>query len=321
MIRDARVYVAGRDTLLGSALVAALDRGGFTAVLDDEPDLAFPGTADAFFDDARPEYVFLADGLSGGIEYNRRHPATLMQDNLAAITNVLSAAQRYGVRRLLYLGSSCMYPRDAAQPMAVGALGGGPVEPTSAAYATAKYAGVVLCDAYRREFGCDFVTAVPANAFGPGDDFSAVGGHVIPALIRRAHDAKVRGERELAVWGSGRPVRDFLYAPDAADALVFLMGRHPGDGPVNVGTGAGVSVADLARLVCDAVGYAGRLRFDPSRPDGQPVKVLDCGPLTRLGWRPATPLRAALEETYHWFLQHHATEGERDDHAAVPRTV
>jgi GDP-L-fucose synthase len=244
-----------------------------------------------------------------------------MQDNLAVTTNVLNAAHKYGTTRLLYLGSSCMYPRGMATPMPVEALGTGQLEPTSAAYATAKYAGLVLCRAYWHEFGCDFLTAIPSNTFGPGDDFSANSGHVIPALIRRAHDAKVKREPELVVWGSGRAVRDFLFAADAADALVFLMRRYADTLPINVGSGTGVSIADLARMVCDVVGYTGTLRFDASRPDGQPVKVLDCAPLAALGWRPTTALRSALEATYAWFLQHEDREDRRDAHAALPRAV
>jgi GDP-L-fucose synthase len=316
-----RIYVAGRHTLIGSALVEALLRARFRNVIADETDLTFYGTSEAFFADQRPEYVFVADGLSGGIEFNRRHPATLMQENLIVASSVLHAAYKFGTKRLVYLGSSCMYPRDAAQPMAVEALGTGPLEPTSAPYATAKSAGLMLCDAYRREFGCDFLTAIPSNTFGLGDDFSPHSGHVIPALIRRTHDARVKGEPELTVWGSGTPVRDFLFAADVADALLFLMRHYADNRPINVGSSAGVSIADLAQLVCDVVGYTGTLRFDASRPDGQPVKVLDCAPLAKLGWRPTTTLRSALEATYAWFLQHEVKEGHRDAHAAVPRAV
>jgi GDP-L-fucose synthase len=321
MNATSRVYVAGRYTLIGSALIRRLEEAGYHDVVEAEGDLTEADGAEAFFAAHRPEYVFLADGMSGGIEFNRRHPATLMQDNLTVTANVLNAAHKYATRRLLYVGSSCMYPREADQPMRVEALGTGPLEPTSAPYATAKYAGLVMCRAYWLEFGCDFVAAVPSNTFGPGDDFSPNTGHVIPALIRRAHDAKVNREPELVVWGSGRAVRDFLFAPDAADALVFLMRRYADTQPINVGSGTGVSIADLARLVCDVIGYAGALRFDATRPDGQPVKVLDCAPLAALGWRPTTALRSALEATYAWFLQHEVKEGHRDAHAALPRAV
>ncbi|HJT76056.1 MAG TPA: NAD-dependent epimerase/dehydratase family protein, partial [Gemmataceae bacterium] len=237
--------------------------------------------------------------------------------NLLVTAHVVDAAHRHGVTKLLYLASSCSYPRDAAQPLRVESLLTGAPEPTSAAYSTAKLAGWQLCAAYRRQYGARFITAIPANAFGPHDDFSADGGHVLPALLRRAHEAKVRGEPELVIWGTGLPRREFIYARDLAGACLFVLRHYDDEPPINLGGGTILSVAEAARAVADVVGYRGRLRFDAGRPDGAPLKALDSTPLRALGWRPATDFRAALEETYAWFLQHACTETPADARAAV----
>jgi GDP-L-fucose synthase len=306
MNRTARVHVAGGTSLLGAALLERLRAEGFQDLVGappDEPDLSAPGQVEEFFADARPEYVFLAAGRSGGIALNQARPAELMLDNLLAATNVIGASYRYGVRKLLYLASACVYPRLAPQPLAVESLLAGPVEPTSAAYATAKLAGWQLCAAYRQQYGAAFVTAIPTNPFGPHDDFSADTGHVVPALIRRAHEAKLAEAPTLTVWGTGTPRREFLAAADLADAAVFVMRRYDGEQPINLGGGIALSIAELARVVCDVVGYRGRLLFDASKPDGMPLKMLDSRPLAALGWRPATDFRAALAQTYDWFLR------------------
>ena len=316
---NCRVYVAGGLTLLGAALLDRLRAAGhrrLVGVPPDEPDLTDAGQVEDFFGEARPEYVFLAAGRSGGIALNVARPAELMRDNLLTAAHVLDAAHRHGVTKLLYLASSCSYPRDALQPLRVEALLTGPPEPTNAAYATAKLAGWQLCNAYRQQYGCRFVTAIPANAFGPHDDFRPDSGHVLPALIRRAHEAKVRGEPELVVWGTGTPRREFVYSRDLADACLFVMDRYDGPVPINLGGGADWSIAEAAAVVADVVGYRGRLRFDAGRPDGAPRKGLDCGPLRALGWQPATDFRTALAETYAWFLQHVVKE-ETDVRAAV----
>jgi GDP-L-fucose synthase len=313
--RTSRIYVAGGRTLLGAALLDRLRAAGhrhLVGVPPDEPDPTDAGQVEDFFGEARPEYVFLAAGKSGGIGLNQARPAELILDNLLATAHVIDAAHRHGVTKLLYLASACAYPKDALQPLRVESLWTGVLEPTSAAYATAKLAGWQLCAAYRRQYGCRFVTAIPANAFGPGDDFSPDGGHVIPALLRRAHEAKLRGEPELTVWGTGRPRREFLYSLDLADACLFVMDHYDGGAPINLGGGEDWSIAETAALVANIVGYRGRLRFDAGRPDGVPLKRLDSGPLRALGWRPATDLRTALAETYAWFLRH-ATEEERTD--------
>jgi GDP-L-fucose synthase len=319
MTRDTRVFVAGGTTLPGRALIDLLRTEGvrLVGVGADEPDLTDPDVTGAFFAGARPEVVFHCAGMSGGIGLNRAKPAELMRDNLLGTLNVLDAAHRFGVAKLLYLASSCAYPRHAPQPMRVESLGTGPMEPTSEAYSTAKFAGWKLCDAYRRQYGCRFVTGFPANCFGPHDDFSADGGHVIPALIRRAHEAKEQGAAELVVWGTGTPRREFIYSRDLARACLFVADRYEGDAPINLGGGADLSITEVARAVAEVVGFRGRLRFDATKPDGAPLKALDSTPLFAMGWRPATDFRTALEETYHWFLHHRARGETRHARQAV----
>lgn len=305
-----RTFVAGGDTLIGRALIDLLSEDGTRLVgLADEPDVTDAHATATFFARTRPDVVYLCAGLSGGIGLNRAQPVELMRDNLLGTLSVLEAAKRFGVQKLVYLASSCAYPKHAPQPMRVESLGTGPMEPTSEAYSTAKFAGWKLCEAYRREYGCRFVTAIPANGFGPDDDFTADGGHVIPALIRRAHDAKLRGDAELMVWGSGTPRREFVYSRDLARACVFVAEHYDGEAPINLGGGTDLSIADLAREVADVVGFRGRLRFDASKPDGAPLKALDSSPLLAMGWKPATAFRDALEATYNWFRHHSAKEG------------
>ena len=320
MEQNARIFVAGGSTLIGRALLERLRAGGFRRVVGappDEPDLTDAGRVAAFFAWQRPQYVFLTAGRSGGIGANRDRPAELMIDNMLVTAHVIRAAHRSGVSRLLYLASSCGYPRLAPQPMRPESLLAGPPEPTSDAYAVAKLAGWKLCQAYRRQYGATFVTAIPANAFGPFDDFSPDGGHVIPALMRRMHEAKLRGDASVVVWGSGRPLREFLYVRDLADACLFLMRRYDGEGPFNLGGGTEHSIAETARRIAEVVGYRGQIAFDAAKPDGAPRKALDSGELLALGWRPATDFRTALEETYTWFCTHEATEGRPNVRAAV----
>jgi GDP-L-fucose synthase len=311
MERTARVFVAGGGTLAGAALLDLLPADGFTNLVGvgaDEPDLTDALAVNSFFAAERPGFVFLVGGPSGGIGLNRTRPADLMLANLQVATNVLEAAHRHSATKLLYLASSCAYPREAPQPLRPESLGTGPLEPTSAPYATAKLAGVVLCDAFRRQYGCHFVVGFPANPFGPGDDFGDDSGHVIPALIRRAHEAKERGDSVLTAWGTGAPRREFLFSRDLASACLFAMRHYDGAAPLNLGGGTVLSIADAARVVADVVGFRGRLVFDTTKPDGAPLKALDASALLALGWKPATTFRAAVEETVHWFL-HHATEG------------
>jgi GDP-L-fucose synthase len=315
-----RVFVAGGETLPGSALLDLLPGKGFGTLVGtgrDEPDLTDARQVNAFFADARPEFVFLVGGPSGGIGRNRSHPADLMLDNLLTITNVVSAAHRYQVEKLLYLASSCAYPRQAPQPLQVQSLTTGPLEPTSEAYASAKLAGWKLCQAFRSQYGCRFVTGFPANAFGPHDDFSPDSGHVVPALLRRTHEAKEQGGPTLTVWGSGAPRREFIFSRDLADACLFAMRHYDDDAPINLGGGDDMSIVEVARTIADVVGFRGRLVFDTSKPDGAPRKGLDSSALRALGWRPRTEFQTAVTETYNWFLQHTAREGREHACATV----
>ncbi|HEY1191272.1 MAG TPA: GDP-L-fucose synthase [Gemmata sp.] len=315
-----RVFVAGQNTLFGRALVDLFREEGFPRVVGAgaaEPDLTNPVETGAFFARTRPECVFLCAGMSGGIALNRSAPVELMRDNLLVTLNVLDAAHRYGTTKLLHLASSCAYPKHAAQPLQVESLGTGPMEPTSEAYSTAKFAGWKLCEAYRREYGCAFVTGFPANGFGPHDDFTPEGGHVIPALIGRAHVAKQRGDAELVVWGTGTPRREFVYSRDLARACLFVARNYDGEAPINLGGGLDLSIAELAHAVADVVGFRGRVRFDTTKPDGAPLKALDSTPLLEMGWRPETDFRTALVETYRWFLHHRTTEGFAHAHRAI----
>jgi GDP-L-fucose synthase len=304
MNRVSRIYVAGGRTLIGAALLDLLSDRGFLNLVgigDEEPDLTDAAAVEAFFADAQPEYVFLAAGKSGGIGLNRERPADLMLDNLRVITNVLDAAHRSNVRKLLYLASSCAYPRNAAQPMRVESLGTGLLEPTSEAYATARLAGWKLCDAYRRQYGCRFITGFPANAFGPHDDFHPDSGHVIPALIRRTHEAKKLGLDVLTVWGTGSPRREFIFSRDLADACLYALRHYEGEAPINLGGGTDITIADAARTIANVVGFDGAIEFDSTKPDGAPLKALDSSVLLNMGWRPSTDFRTAIQETYRWY--------------------
>ncbi len=272
MNRGSRIVVAGRHTLAGAALVELLAARGFVGVSHHEPDLTDAAAVDDFFAGERPEFVFLVGGRSGGIGLNRERPAELMLDNLRTITNVVDAAHRFGVAKLLYLASSCAYPKHAPQPLRVESLCTGPLEATSEAYATAKLAGWKLCEAYRRQYGSRFVTAFPANAFGPHDDFAPESGHVIPALIRRAHDARENGDAVLPVWGTGTPRREFLFSRDLADACLFVMRHYDGTAPINLGGGTDLSIAEGAGLVTAVVdGLAAGHRLSYGRGRDVPV--------------------------------------------------
>ncbi|MCS7045872.1 MAG: GDP-L-fucose synthase [Gemmataceae bacterium] len=311
MDQQTRILVAGGDTLLGAALLRRLHGQGYHQLLGlppREPDWTDAEQVDNFFLRERPEYVFLTGGPSGGIEENRRYPADLMVENLQVAVNVIPAAFRHGIRKLLYVGSSCCYPKSAPQPLRVEYLLTGPLEPTNLAYASAKLAGLTLCRAYRQQYDAPFITTITANLFGPDDDFHPESGHVISGLMRRMHRAKVRAEPHVVIWGSGRPTRDFLYVDDAADACIFLMRHYNSEEPINVGSGTERSILETARTIAEVVGYRGRLLCDPNRPDGMPRRLLDSSPLFDLGWRPRTDFRTALAATYEWFLHQQMTE-------------
>ena len=297
----ARVYVAGEATLVGSALIRRLSALGVTNVVAD--DGCGDGAAvERLFAQTRPEYVFVAAGQTAGIDGNQRFPAELMIDNLQVAGRLIPAAWQFGVRKLQYLASSCIYPKLAPQPLQVASLWSGPLEPTSAPYAVAKLAGVTLCEAYRRQHGAAFISAIAADAYGPGDDFSPERSHVVGALLRRMHEAKCSGAPSVDVWGSGEPRREFIYVDDLADAMIFAMQRYDRAAPINLGTGTYTSIAELAAIVREVVGYPGDLRFDRSRPDGMPFKGLDSTTLRELGWSPTWTLRDGLKQTYDWFV-------------------
>lgn len=303
--RAARIFVAGHRGMVGSAIVRRLRRGGYDNLLlrgRDELDLTDQAAVERFFATERPDYVFIAAAKVGGIQANNTFRAEFLYQNLMIESNVIHAAWRAGVQRLLFLGSSCIYPRDCPQPIREEYLLTGPLEPTNEPYAIAKIAGIKLCESYNRQYGTRYVSAMPTNLYGPNDNYDLASSHVLPALIRKAHEAKARGDSELVVWGSGRPLREFLYVDDMADACVFLMESGISEGLFNVGTGSDVSIRELAQTVMDVVGFQGRIVFDASKPDGTPRKLLDVGRLGELGWRAATGLRQGIALAYRDFL-------------------
>ncbi len=295
-----RVYVAGHTGMAGSAIARRLAGENCVILTADHAalDLTEQRQTEQWFARENPDAVFLAAGRVGGIAANSSYPASFIGDNLAIALNVIRAAHAAGVKKLLFLGSSCIYPKLAAQPITEDELLTGPLEPTNEWYAVAKIAGVKLCQAYRRQYGADFVSVMPTNLYGPGDNYHPEHSHVPAALIRRFHEAKVSGASSVQVWGSGTPQREFLAADDLADACVFVMKHYSGDDFLNVGTGEDVTIADFARLVAEVVGYRGALAFDASRPDGTPRKLLDVSRLAALGWRAKTPLRDGLKAAY-----------------------
>lgn len=299
------VFVAGGETTIGKAVIRAFGRAGWTTIhapSGEELSLTDPAAVDAWLAARRPRVVVVAAGRSGGIGLNRRVPAELMLDNLRVVTNVIEAAARSGVERLLYLASSCCYPKECPQPMRPEYLGTGPLESTSEAYATAKIAGIRLCQALRAERSVAFIAGIPADVFGPDSSFDPEDSHVIPALIARFHAAKRDGLPEVTLWGSGAPRREFLFADDLGDACVVAIRGYNEGLPINLGGGVELSILEAAGMIAEVVGYRGRLVFDTSRPDGMPRKLLDSSVLLGLGWRPATPFRTALEVTHQAFL-------------------
>ncbi len=302
---DARIFVAGHRGLVGSAILRALDAAGFTNVLTatrSELDLRDQSAVNVWFEANRPEYVYLVAGTVGGIWANSTRPAEFLYDNLMIHGTVVHAAHQTGARKLLYLGSSCIYPRLATQPITEDQLLTGPLEPTNEGYALAKIAGIKLCQTYRTQYGADFISAMPTNLYGPGDNFDLESSHVIPALMRKFHEAKLAGREEVEIWGTGSAMREFLHVDDLADACLFLMDRYSEPGHVNVGTGEDRSIKELAELVGSIVHPEARLVFDTSKPDGTPRKVLDVTKLHDLGWRHTIELADGLAGTYEWFL-------------------
>jgi GDP-L-fucose synthase len=302
---DARIFVAGHRGLVGSAILRRLRADGYTNLLTagrEQLDLRDQAAVSYWFRANRPEYVFLVAGTVGGIHANNTRPAEFLYDNMMIHGTVVESSRQFGVTKLLYLGSSCIYPRLATQPITESELLTGPLEPTNEAYAIAKIAGVKLCDAYRAQYGCNFISAMPTNLYGPNDSFDLEGGHLLPALMRRFHEAKLAGIDEVEVWGTGEPMRELLHVDDLADACVLLMDRYDEAGHINVGTGVDHHIRDIAMMVRDVVHPTATLRFDPTKPDGTPRKVLDVERLRALGWSSTIELRAGIEQTYAWYL-------------------
>jgi GDP-L-fucose synthase len=306
--RGSRVFVTGHRGLVGSAIVRRLEAEGFEPLTAtrQELDLRDQAAVNGWFGRERPEYVFLVAGTVGGILANSTRPAEFIYDNLMIHATCVHAAYVSGVRKLLYLGSSCIYPRDAAQPMTEEALLSGPLEPTNEAYAVAKIAGIKLCSAYQTQYGCNFISAMPTNLYGPHDNFELTSSHVVPALMRKFHEARAEGHRSVVIWGSGAPRREFLHVDDLADACVFLMRHYDQPGHVNVGTGEDVTIAALADLLRETIYPRAVLEFDSSKPDGAPRKLLDVSRLHALGWRHRLGLQEGSASTYQWFLEHRA---------------
>jgi len=305
---ESTIFVAGHTGLVGSAIVRRLRAAGFHKLLLAERhlvDLRDQPSVERFFQTERPQFVFLAAARVGGILANESHPAMFLRDNLAIELAVIDAAYRHGVQKLLFLGSSCIYPKHAPQPMSEDCLLTGPLEPTNEWYAIAKIAGLKMCQAYRREYGFKAIAAMPTNLYGPGDNFNLRDSHVLPALIRKFHEARASGAEEVEIWGTGKPRREFLHVDDLADACLYLMQRYDEAMWINVGCGSDVSIAELAAIVSRTVGFEGRLRFNSAMPDGTPRKLLDVSRLTGLGWVARIALETGVADTYRWFLENH----------------
>src|SRR5688572_629375 len=305
MNKDSSIFVAGARGLVGTAICRALSARGFTRVLAPSRsalELRDRAAVDRFFTTERPDHVFFAAAKVGGIVANDTYPADFIRDNLEIQTNVIDAAYRAGARKLCFLGSSCIYPRLAPQPLHESSLLTGPLEPTNQWYAIAKIAGIKMCQAYAAQYGFNAISVMPTNLYGPGDNFDLQTSHVLPALLRKFHEAKESGANEVSVWGSGTPRREFLYVDDLADALCFLMEHYDSPEIINVGWGEDVTIAELAELIARIVGFRGTVVFDRSKPDGTPRKLLDVGKLKALGWQPRTTLADGIRTTYEWYL-------------------
>jgi len=306
MQKSEKIFVAGHRGMVGSALIRALEAAGFSKLLKrdrSELDLGDSAAVSKFFAKEKPEIVIFAAAKVGGIKANNDQPVEFLLENLRVQNSVIAAAHENGARKLLFLGSSCIYPKLAPQPIPESALLSGPLEPTNEAYAIAKIAGVKLCQAFSREYGANFVSAMPTNLYGPNDNFDLETSHVLAALLRKAYEAKKSSARELVVWGTGTPRREFLHADDCASACLFLLEKYDSPEIVNVGCGEDISIRELAELVCEVVGFDGELSWDKTKPDGTPRKLLDVSKLRGLGWTPTIPLRDGIAQAYDWFLK------------------
>lgn len=306
MEKDAPIFVAGHRGLVGSAIERALKRHRYNYILTrtrQELDLLNSEAVDHFFKENQPAYVFLAAAKVGGIIANNTYPVDFLIENLAIQNNVISSAHRYKTKKLLFLGSSCIYPKFAPQPIEENSLLGGPLEPTNEAYAIAKIAGIKLCQAYRRQYGDNFIAAMPTNLYGPNDNYHPEHSHVIPGLLRRFHEAKLQNKPEITIWGTGTPRREFLYSDDLAEACIFLMKKYNEPEIINIGTGEDITIAELAQLIARITGYQGKLNFDPSKPDGTPRKLLNVSKINALGWKYTTSLEEGLTQAYQSWLE------------------
>jgi len=306
MQKSEKIFVAGHRGMVGSALIRGLETAGFNKLLKrdrSELDLGDSEAVTKFFCNEKPEVVIFAAAKVGGIKANNEQPVEFLLENLRVQNNVIAAAHESGVRKLLFLGSSCIYPKLAPQPIPESALLSGPLEPTNEAYAIAKIAGVKLCQAFSREYGANFISAMPTNLYGPNDNFDLETSHVLAALLRKAYEAKKSSARELVVWGTGKPRREFLHVDDCASACLFLLEKYDSPEIINVGCGEDISIHELAELICDVVGFDGELSWDKTKPDGTPRKLLDLSKLRGLGWTPTIPLRDGIAKTYEWFLK------------------
>jgi GDP-L-fucose synthase len=314
--KAARFYIAGHRGLVGSAVWRAAEAAGFENLVgrtSSELDLCDREATMTFFEEERPEVVVMAAARVGGILANSTYPAEFISDNLRVQVNVLDAAQKFGVERLLFLGSSCIYPKYAEQPIREDSLMTGPLEPTNDAYAIAKIAGILHVQAIRREYGLDYISAMPTNLYGPNDNFDPTSSHVLPAMIRRAHEAKLSGAESMTIWGTGQPRREFMHVDDLARACLFLLDNYSDPAPINVGTGTDVSIGELAQLVADVVGWDGRIEYDTSKPDGTPRKLLDVSRLHALGFESTIDLMAGLKDTYDWYCQQPQLAGDASE--------
>ena len=301
---NSSIYVAGGNTLIGAAIQRTLEKAGYCNTFSEKgEDLKNVTQIDTLFRERKPEFVFLAAGKTGGIAANMKYPAELMLDNLLIACNIIECAHRHGVKKLLYLASSCSYPRDCAQPMREESLLTGLLEPTNEAYAVAKIAGIKLCQAYRSQYGSNFIIGIPANAFGPGDDFSEEDSHVVAALIRKMHEAKVNNGKQVEVWGTGNPQREFIFIDDLADACLFIMNNYDTPEPINLGSGMAFSIRDVAKTIREVVEFNGVIVYDTSKPDGMPTKCLDNSRIRHLGWLPHRSLKESINLTYNWYIE------------------
>lgn len=314
MNKDAKIYIAGHKGLVGSALVKVLKDAGFTNVIGkshSEMDLTNQEAVIEYFEKERPEYVFLAAAKVGGIHANNTYPAEFIFSNLQIQNNIIDAAYRFGTKKMCFLGSSCIYPKFAKQPMDEGQLLDGKLEPTNAPYSVAKIAGIVMCQSYNRQYGTNFISVMPTNLYGPGDNYHPENSHVLPALIRRIHEAKVQNSAEVVIWGTGKPLREFLYSEDMARACLFLMESYDvsndpqGGEHVNIGSGIEVSIRELAETIQEVIGYTGKLNFDLTKPDGTPRKLLDVSKLHRMGWKHEIELKEGIKRAYEDFVKQH----------------